>query len=90
MLKRDSFGLGLLTGLLLPLLVYGIMLLILSIWGQVEGFLYLPRPEAPLLFSACANLLPFRYYMVNLKADKTGRGLLLMTFAMVLSYFVFF
>jgi hypothetical protein len=90
MYKRDSYVLGILIGLVLPLILYGVILLVLSFWGQVDGWLYVPRPEAPLLFSVFANLLPFRYYMVNLKADRTGRGLLLITFILVLSYFAFF
>jgi hypothetical protein len=31
------------------------------------------------LVSIAGNLLPFRYYMVKLKYDKTGRGMLVIT-----------
>ena len=34
-----------------------------------------------------SNMITFRYYMVNLKYDKTGRGILLVTFASAAAYF---
>ncbi len=89
MLKKDSWGLGILIGLLVPVLVYGLLLLILSPWGYVENWIYQLNPEMPFLVAIFSNLLPLRYFMVSLKYDKTGRGILLVTFLMAIAFFYF-
>lgn len=90
MLNKDNWVLGFLLGLLVPMVVYGIILLILMPHGHVDGLIYRPRPNAPSLAAICSNLFLFRYYMVNKKFDRTGRGLLLVTFALILFSFYFF
>jgi len=43
--------------------------------------------QTHVLVSLFGNLFPIRYYFVNLKFDKTGRGVLLVTFVLVLIFF---
>jgi hypothetical protein len=83
-LKSDSWGLGILLGLLLPLIVYALLVIVINFTG-----LGLARANAMLL-SVFINLFTFRYYMVSLNFDRTGRGILLVTFALVAFYFFFF
>ncbi len=90
MLNKDRWTLGIVIGLVLPVLVYGLVLLILKQYGHVEGLLYLPRPRVPGLVGVVSNLFPFRFFMVNKKYDRTGRGILLVTFVMTLLVFYFF
>lgn len=90
MLNKDSWTLGAVLGLLAPLTVYGIILLILIPYDHVEGLIYQPRPKAPPLAAICSNLFLFRYYMVNKKFDRTGRAILLLTFAYIMFFFLFF
>ena len=90
MLNKDRWTLGIVIGLVLPLIVYGLVLLILKQHGYVEGLIYLPRPRVPGLVAVFSNLFPFRYFMVNKQFDKTGRGILLVTFAMALLVFWYF
>jgi len=89
MLKKDHFLLGSLIGIFLPViilgLIYGINYLLL-ILGVAKFYMDL---QTAVLVSLGANMLPIRYYLVNLKYDKTGRGVLLFTFAMILLFFVF-
>ncbi|GAB4317436.1 MAG: hypothetical protein Kow00127_09180 [Bacteroidales bacterium] len=40
-----------------------------------------------ILISIFSNLIPIRYYFVMVKMDKTGRGLLLVTFVLALTFF---
>ncbi len=89
MLNKDSWVLGTVIGIIMPLLVYGLVLIILIPWGQVENLVYMPRPRVPFLLAIFSNLLPFRYYMVNKKYDRTGRGILLFTFLLALVFFYF-
>ena len=90
MLKKDLFWLGSLIGLILPLIFFGFLYLFSlflengSYLDQVFSF------HKILLISVFINLIPIRYYLVNLKFDHTGRGLILITFVLVLFYFLYF
>ncbi len=90
MFKKDSPTTGILIGVILPLAVYALAIITFSRYGHVDGFIYTIRPKLPALIAVAANLLPFRYYMVNKKFDKTGRGILLITFIMVILIFALF
>ena len=87
MLKKDNWWLGIALGTLLPLASYGIIMLILIQWGTISEGIYVLKPSTSKLLALFANLISFRYYMVNLKYDKTGRGILLVTFAYAALYF---
>ena len=89
MFKKDNWILGIAIGAILPLVLYGLTILILSFWGNVHGLIFTPKPQVPGLVGIAANILAFRYYMVNLKLDKTGRGIMLITFAYVIVIFIF-
>ncbi|MCB2221707.1 MAG: hypothetical protein KQI35_15030 [Bacteroidetes bacterium] len=88
-IKKDHYLFGLLVGILVPLILYGIILLfnyMLLIMGVAKFYL---DHETHVLVSLFGNLLPIRYYFVNLVYDKTGRGVLLITFVVVLLFFIF-
>jgi hypothetical protein len=87
MLKHDQYIVGLLIGILTPITLFGIILLmnyILLLMGVAKFYLDL---QSHVLISLAGNLLPIRYYFVNLKMDKTGRGVLLITFVLILTFF---
>lgn len=90
MLNKDNWALGIVLGILLPLVTYAVLLALLHWYNGVEGLVYTPRPRAPGLVAVFSNLFPFRYYMVSKKYDKTGRGILLVTFALAIVFFYFF
>lgn len=83
-------ALGVMIGIVLPILVYALVISVLTPYGQVDGVIYAPRPKVPFLVAMVANLFPFRYYMVSTKQDRTGRGILLVTFVMVIAIFSIF
>ncbi len=82
MLKKDNWALGIIMGLLVPLIVYGIIFTIVRTYGVVDELrgIYMMKQSTMQLIGIFSNLFTFRYYMVNLKYDKTGRGILLATF----------
>lgn len=88
MFKKDSWTLGILIGTGLPVLVYALAILILGFWGNVEGLVYAPKPQVPGLIGLAASIIAFRYYMVSLKFDKTGRGILVAAFVLFLANFI--
>jgi hypothetical protein len=87
-LKKDNFILGAALGLLIPGVIFGLILLINYILVQTGiTYIYFDR-KIHVLISLTGNLLPIRYYFVSLKYDKTGRGVLLMTFILFMLFFV--
>ena len=86
-LNKDSWTLGIVIGIVLPVIIYAIVIATLAQYGHVENLIYTIRPKVPFLVAAFSNLFPFRYYMVNKKYDRTGRALLLITFMMVIIVF---
>ena len=88
-LKSDQMWLGLLLGLLLPAAVFGILYLVSRCCAPAGKELLIPMSTV-LLVSIFTNLFTMRYYLVKLKYDRTGRGILLVTFVMAIAYFLLF
>lgn len=89
MLKKDNLAFGLLIGAILPCFLFG-LLSIIALWVEPGTSLALLfEQNRMLLLSIFINLLPVRLYFVNWKLDKTGRGVLMMTFILMVSYFIF-
>ncbi|MEJ2594266.1 MAG: hypothetical protein P8100_03870 [bacterium] len=88
LLNQDNYLLGIAIGLALPVIFYA--LLYLLDMGVVAAFgqHMLRKQEYLLLLSIAINLFPIKYYFVNLQFDKTGRGVLVITFVKTLLYFV--
>ena len=86
LLKKDSFLLGAILGIVMPMIVFGILYLLMT-----------ASPTAPphkqiakmLVLGIVPNGLVLRYYLVSLKADKTGRGIIFVTFLLAIA-FIFF
>jgi hypothetical protein len=89
MLKKDNIAFGVMIGLVLPVMVYGLLWFV-SLLVKAEGVWARPfQPENMMLLSVILNLIPMRIYLVRYKLDKTGRGLLLITFLLVVAYFIY-
>lgn len=87
MLNKDSFSLGVVLGTLIPVLVFGILYLLNRLIERlvIEGAFI--EWNKLVLVSIAVNLIVLRHYFVKLKFDRTGRGILLITFALVLLFF---
>lgn len=82
MLKKDNWILGIILGIVLPVAIYLLVYMAMMQWGQIEGSpgrVFMKKSTMQLI-GIFSNMFTFRYYMVNLKYDKTGRGILLITF----------
>ena len=88
MLRRDSLWFGILIGTVSPFIFYGFLVLVnLVLSGFFSEDQEIKR-KTMFLLSIFINLLPIRIYFVSLKMDKTGRGILLITFALVILFFI--
>ena len=86
-LKRDLWPVGLLVGIVLPLVFFVVLFSVdfalYHFWNThiTSQFHYL------FLLSLTANLFPIRHYLVKLRFEKTGMGILLVTILAVITYF---
>jgi len=90
MFKKNSYILGILLGVGSPAVTFGILYLLHLLAVLALGKEELLKLSSILLISLVINLVVLRYYFVKLKFDKTGRGVLLVTFVCFLLFFYFF
>jgi len=89
-LKKDSMILGVIMGLLLPLITYFILNRGIFLTKEIFDLDSIISNNKLMLISIFINLFTLRYYFVTLKYEKSGRGILLVTFIYIIAYFVFF
>ena len=88
LIHKDDFAFGVLLALLLSIVVYLLFASASFFFPETFGSRYL-RKQAIVLISVFINLLPFRAYLVSLKFEKTGRGILAAMFGLMILYFIF-
>jgi hypothetical protein len=86
---RDSFLFGIIVGAIAPWILFGILYGLNILLGEL--FLKIPFllcTSTLQLIAIVVNVMLLRQYMVKRKYDKTGRGILLLTFIYIIAYFV--
>ncbi|HNW67369.1 MAG TPA: hypothetical protein PKK66_00760 [Bacteroidales bacterium] len=83
-LRRDSLWMGLIMGIAFPAIlfgiIFGIIVLILAVSGKNMNVFDMVSAQKIILLSIIPNVFILRYYLLKLKFDLTGRGILLITF----------
>lgn len=88
-LRRDSMPMGLVIGFICPAVCFGLLYAIIILVQHQTGALNMDRMiQKLILLSVIPNVLLLRYYLVKLKYDLTGRGILLITFAIAMLFAV--
>ncbi len=91
-LRKDSLWMGILLATLVPAITFGIIygVLALIIWatGKEVGVLELVSAQKIILLSIIPNIFIMRHYLLKLKYDYTGRGILLVTFIIAIIFVV--
>ena len=86
-LRRDSLPMGLFIGFICPAVFFGIMYGIIMLVQHQTGALNIDKMiQKLILLSVVPNVLILRYYLVKLKYDLTGRGILAVTFVIGLVF----
>jgi hypothetical protein len=86
-LKKDSYVFGLIIGIVVPLVTWAIIFFLnRSITNRVNQH-YLGTFMTQIL-ALVPNALMLRYYLINLKADKTGRAIVAITFVIGIVLFI--
>jgi hypothetical protein len=88
MFKKDSMIIGILLGILVPIIAFGLFYGINILISQffTKGYLIFTMPTLFVL-SIFVNVLFFRYFMMKRQQDYIGRGILLATFLYAFVYF---
>ena len=87
-LRQDSLITGMILGLVLPLILFIILWAIIVFIGKTIGVHHLVSLDKLILLSLVINLITMRYYLLKLKYDKTGRGILVVTFILGIAFFL--
>ena len=93
-LRRDSWGMGIFLGTVVPVITFGVFFGLFAL-----ALASAPRTEAVdvfdintickiVLLSMVPSVFVMRYYLLKLKYDYTGRGILLMTFIIAVIFTV--
>ena len=90
-LKKDSFWLGLILGVLMPMVCFGILYLLnITLFVNRETGQSVFQLSTILIISLIPNAIALRLYLVNLKADKSGRGILFVTFVFAIIFMILY
>ena len=89
-LNRNDGKFGLLLGILVPLITFGLVYLIDLFLSAQTGNAYVIKDGTKLVIGVAINVLLFRYYMVNRRMDRTGQGILAATFFYAIIYVIVF
>lgn len=87
-LRRDSIWMGLFLGVFLPAVLFGVMEGVIAIVEHVTGKSDIVEIQKIVLLSIVPNLFLLRYYLLKLKYDLTGKGILAATFVLALVFVV--
>ncbi len=86
--KKNSYGLGIVLAIIAPVIALFVIYFIVMFIALLIGF----KPyglENFYLLALAVNLILMRYYMVGLKFIRTGKSILVVTFLIVILYFIF-
>ncbi|NOY51769.1 MAG: hypothetical protein GXO88_14550 [Chlorobi bacterium] len=89
-LKKDSYYLGAVVGIFLPLTIYGILFLADTIIVESFDKHIVQKPNYLYLLSIIGNVVALRYFYMNSKKEKAGAGILLVTLVVIILYFLNF
>jgi hypothetical protein len=85
-LRKDSLLFGIAVAIVLPLIIAVVLFVVYVFFAPAEKGMLIKLPTL-ILIAVFSNLIPMRYYLLKLKFDRTGRGILLVTFVFALAYF---
>lgn len=91
MFKKDSMLAGVILGIVVTVAGY-FLLRWLNVWISDYFFNKAPvfRQSTIEVIAIFLNVFPFRYFMLRANKEMTGRGILLVTFVVGLTYFFYY
>ena len=90
MFKKNSYWLGLIIGLVLPSILFGILYGLNHFTGLFDHPPVVLPVQKMMFVSSALNIIPFRYYFKHGGLEKTGQGILFITVVLVLMIIISF
>lgn len=94
-LRKDSIGMGVVIGFVVPAVLFGILFSIFAVLVKANPDMLVNNPSLQrtiipklILISLIPSLLILRHYLLKLKYDKTGRGIIISTFVLGLVFVI--
>jgi RsiW-degrading membrane proteinase PrsW (M82 family) len=87
-LRRDSFWMGAALGILIPMHIFFLLKLVVFFLPQEIMNANVFSLQRLILISIIPNVLLLRYYLLKLKYDLTGRGILAITFVIGIVFII--
>lgn len=92
-LRRDSYVVGVVLGIVIPVVLFGILYGIFAIVLHYNPQMLVNKPGLVktlvpefILLAILPNVFILRYYLLKLKYDKTGRGIVISTFVCAIAF----
>jgi len=84
--KKDDYVLGAIIGIVFPVISAFIIFIVLQLFGynDIEQYIKI------YLLSVVINILLMRYYLQTLKFEKTGKAILIVTFILLIAFFLYY
>ena len=86
--RQDSFWMGLLLGAIIPAILFGLFELIIFFLPFQIKDAHVFTLQRLILISILPNVFLLRYYLLKLKYDLTGRGILAVTFVIGIIFII--
>lgn len=93
--RKDSYILGAALGIIVPAVLFGIIYGVFAFVMNAHPDILLNNPGIVkslvpkfILIAMIPSVFILRHYLLNLKYDKTGRGILLATFALAVVFVI--
>lgn len=85
--RKDSLAAGILIGIFLPGIIFGLLLTVLLILHKYNSGVPVNTIIPKLVLVALLpSLFVLRHYLIKLKYDLTGRGIIIATFIWALAF----
>lgn len=85
-LRKDSMIMGVFMGVLFPFIMFALLRLIIFLIEIKTGPIEMITNNKLILLSMLPNIFSLRYYLLKLKYDLTGRGILAATFVIAIIF----
>ena len=84
MFKKDTYWMGILIGIIFPVVCFGILYGLRFLLGNFFDSVHLFSENKMMFASAALNVLPLRYLFVAKNFQKSAQGVLLITVVMII------
>jgi hypothetical protein len=82
--KKNSYLFGILLGIVIPVLLFGILYGLNTMTGAFSHGTVMLSVHKMMFVSIALNILPMRYYIIRKEVENTGKGILIITLILII------